>query len=44
MSTIRVIFEKMLNERGGMSEVLHHRDETRVSEKTGLNVPQGWYK
>ena len=31
----RVIFEKMLNEHGGMSEVLHHK-------KTGLKVPRGW--
>ena len=44
VSTIRVIFENMLNKHGGMSEVLHHRDETRVSEKTGLNAPQDWYK
>ena len=44
VSTIRVIFEKMFIEHGGMGGVLHHRDETRVSEKTGLDTPQSWFK
>ena len=44
VSTIRVIFEKMFIQHGGMSDVLHHRDETRVSEKTGLNTPQSWFE
>ena len=43
VSTIRLIFEKMIIERGGMSELLHHRDQTRVSEKSGINAPQGWF-
>ncbi len=44
VSTIRRIFEKLIIERGGMSDLLHHRDTTRVSENTGLNAPQGWFE
>jgi len=44
VSTIRHIFEKLIIERGGMSDLLHHRDTTRVSENTGLNAPQGWFE
>ena len=44
VSTIRHIFEKLIIKRGGMSDLLHHRDTTRVSENTGLNAPQGWFE
>jgi hypothetical protein len=44
VSTIRHIFEKLIIERGGMSDLLHHRDTTRVSENTGLNARQGWFE
>ncbi len=43
VSKIRLVFEKMIIERGGMSELLHHRDQTRVSEESGINAPQKWF-
>lgn len=43
VNIIRLLFEKMIIDRGGMSAVLHQNDQTRVSEKSGINAPQGWF-
>jgi hypothetical protein len=43
VSIIRLLFEKMIIDHGGMSAVLHQNDQTRVSEKSGINAPQGWF-